>query len=338
MSLFPDRHLKFPAGLWLGVLAALGSVCRAAEESPVAPVPSARRWGVILQGLPGDAPHARQFRKVTGELRTWLVDSLEFPAEQVISLPESPGGEAEQAPPLTAEQIRSTLAQLTPQLQPDDAVWIFTVGHGSHDGQRAWFHVAGPDPSDVDLADWLAALPCREQVLWLTHSSSGWLVKPLSRPGRIVIAATAADDEPNETEFPQALASVVRRPPPPASPQPEGEGARDWNVAALYTAVVAEVGRRFRSDNRLPTEHAQLDDNGDGVGTETLNPSPPGDPTASTPSTDNPATTSPPKGSLPRRDGALARSVIVPDRRRAPASDPASDPTSDPSSSKSSRD
>jgi hypothetical protein len=334
MSLFPYPHLKIPASLSLGVLAALGEVCRAAEESPVASVPSARRWGVILQGHPGDAPHARQFRKVTAQLRIWLLESLEFPPAQVVSLPESPAVEAEQAPPLTAEQIRTTLAQFAAQLQPDDSLWVFTVGHGSHDGQRAWFHVAGPDPSDVDLADWLGAVKCREQVLWLTHSSSGWLVKPLSRPGRIVIAATAADDEPNETEFPQALISVIRQPPPQASPQPDGDRLRPWNVAALYTAVVAEVGRRFRSDNRLPTEHAQLDDNGDGLGTETLPQATPGDPTASTPSTDIPATASPPKGTPPRRDGELARLVFVPDRRRAPASDPASDP----SSSKPSRD
>jgi len=332
MNLFPYPPLKIPVGLCLGMLTALGEVCRAAEESPAAPVPPARRWGVILQGLPGDAPHARQFRKVSAELRTWLVDSLEFPAEQVVSLPESPGVEAEQAPPLTAEQIRTTLAQLTTQVQPDDALWIFTVGHGSHDGQRAWFHVAGPDPSDVDLADWLAAMPCREQVLWLTHSSSGWLVKPLSRPGRIVIAATAADDEPNATEFPQALAAVIRQPPPPASPPPDGDSGRTWNVAALYTAVVAEVGRRFRSDNRLPTEHAQLDDNGDGQGTETLPPSTPDELTAAAPQPGEPATS--PAKNPPRRDGALARSVMVPDRRRTPATDPASDP----SSSKASRD
>lgn len=324
MSLFPDRHLKFPAGLWLGVLAALGSVCRAAEESPVASVPSARRWGVILQGHPGDAAHARQFRKVTAELRTWLVGPLEFPPAQVVSLPESRAVEAEQAPPLTADQIRTTLAQFAAQLQPDDSLWVFTVGHGSHDGQRAWFHVAGPDPSDVDLADWLGAVKCREQVLWLTHSSSGWLVKPLSRPGRIVIAATAADDEPNETEFPQALASVIRQPPPQASSQPDGDRLRPWNVAALYTAVVAEVGRRFQSDNRLPTEHAQLDDNGDGLGTEALPEAVPGEPTAGTPKTGEPTTVSSPPGGATRPDGELARSVVIPDRRRTPAYNPAS--------------
>jgi hypothetical protein len=40
------------------------------------------------------------------------------------------------------------------------------------------------------------------------------------------------------------------------------------SVLEIYRHTVAEVGARFAADNRVPTEHAQLDDNGDGAGTE----------------------------------------------------------------------
>jgi hypothetical protein len=284
----------------LGLFACLAEVGHAGEGPEPASVAAGRKWGVILQGLPGDAAHARQFRTVCDQLRTWLVESLEFPREQVVSLPETAEGAAEQPPPLTAEVIRSTLADLAAQLQPADTLWIFTVGHGSHDGRRAWFHVAGPDPSDVDLADWLADVRCREQVLWLTHSSSGWLLKPLARPGRIVIAATAADDEPNETEFPHALAALIRQ--PPAKLDRNGDG--QLSLAELFTATVEEVTRRFQRDQRIPTEHAQFDDNGDGVGSEML-----AEPTNAEPATDTSS----------RQDGKLIPTVFVPDRRLAPA-------------------
>jgi hypothetical protein len=36
----------------------------------------------------------------------------------------------------------------------------------------------------------------------------------------------------------------------------------------LFVAVAAEVTSRYAADKRVPTEHAQLDDNGDGRGTE----------------------------------------------------------------------
>ena len=43
-------------------------------------------------------------------------------------------------------------------------------------------------------------------------------------------------------------------------------------MAELFTATTREVQRRFEADKRLPTEHAQLDDDGDGRGTEQVFP------------------------------------------------------------------
>ncbi|MCY2965169.1 MAG: hypothetical protein NT069_16300 [Planctomycetota bacterium] len=264
------------------------------------------RWAVIIVGLPGDAEHDKLFRKTAEIWKNWLIDSLEFPRDQVIRLPELADQEVEESPPVTADQIRSRLAELREKLQADDSLWVFTLGHGSHDGKRAWLHLAGRDPSDVDFANWFAGFRCQEQVLWLTHSCSGWMVKPLSRPGRIVIAATAADDEANETEFPHALATLVRTPPKVLDIDGDGQ----LTVAELYDAVVAEVTRRFKRDKRLETEHAQLDDNGDAKGTENLKEKPavgvakefrPGDTLV--------------VEAIPKVDGLVAAKTVVPDRR-----------------------
>jgi hypothetical protein len=154
------------------------------------------------------------------------------------------------------------------KLRPEDSLWIITLGHGNYDGRQAWFHLAGKDPSPADLGKWLSDMRCRQQVVWLTHSSSGWFIKPLSRPGRIVISATAADDESNETEFPHAWSAVVQRPWQTLDTNQDGA----VSVAELLNAVAVEVDQRFKSDNRLPTEHSQLDDNGDGIGTEVTLP------------------------------------------------------------------
>ncbi len=233
-----------------------------------------RRWAVICVGLPGDTEHEVAFRNTANQLQTWLVQSLRFPAEQVIRLPahdlEPTQDDARAKPvnsaadPLTAQGVRAALTDVNSKLMPDDVLWIITIGHGNYDGRQAWFHLAGKDPTPEDFGNWLGDVRCREQVVWVTHSSSGWFVKPLSRPGRIVISATAADDESNETEFPHALATVVQRPLPGLDTDQDGT----LSVAELLNAVVQEVDHRFKSDNRLPTEHAHLEDNGDGIGTE----------------------------------------------------------------------
>ena len=259
-----------------------------------------QRWAVILMGLPGDAEHEATFRQAANQICTWLAESQQIPAKQIRRLPEEVFTEdgtpsSRITPALTGAAIRSCFADLASELQEDDALWIFTLGHGNYDGRRAWFHVAGRDPSHEDFGHWLADVRCREQVFWLTHSSSGWFVRPLSRPRRIIVAATAADDESNETEFPHAFASVAQRPISQLDTDHDGS----VSVAELYEAVVGEVVRRFQDDSRLRTEHAQLDDNGDGVGSEVL----------LRPTSPDPAPAPVPK---PSPDGELARLTIIP--------------------------
>ena len=279
-----------------------------ANQEPPAEKPAGERWAVIVVGIPGDKEHEKLFDKTADAWQEWLTGPLGFNAEHVLLL----NGAA--APGTTADAIRTTFAELAKKLQPDDGLWVFTLGHGNYDGKHAWFHVAGRDPSNEDFGRWLGEIRCREQVFWLTHASSGWFVKPLSRPGRIVIAATAADDESNETEFPEALATIAGR--EPATLDADADG--NVSVAELFAAVSGEVLRRFKSDNRLPTEHAQLDDNGDGKGTEELT------------AEKEPADSEPPAGAPPavkapaaKIDGDLARKTYLPypDTTRKPAND-----------------
>ncbi|MBS0264164.1 MAG: hypothetical protein JSS02_19665 [Planctomycetes bacterium] len=231
---------------------------------PDSPVPGTR-WALILSGIPGDEQHAALFQQTATAWEKWLTTDLQFESSHVLRLPGS-ASPTEKPAPLTAEVIRNTLADLSTKLGERDALWVFLLGHGNYDGKHAWFHVEGRDPSQADLGRWLSNIRCREQVLWLTQANSGWFVKPLSQPGRIVVAATAADDESNETEFPEALTSVTRLPVEKLDADADGK----VSVAEFFIAVSAAVLERFAADNRFPTEHAQLDDNGDGLGTEVL--------------------------------------------------------------------
>ena len=255
-------------------------------QQPAGDAAGGQRWVVILVGLAGDEAHADLFRETADTWQTWLTESLDIPREQVLRLPRRTQEPEAAAPALKADAIRTTLAELNQKLKPNDSLWVFTLGHGNYDGKQAWFHLAGKDPSAEDFGRWFSEVRCREQVIWLTQSNAGWFVKPLSRPGRIVIAATAADDESNETEFPHALATVVQSP----ATMLDTDQDEKVSVAELFAAVVREVERRFQHDKRFPTEHAQLDDNGDGKGTEDLNPT-------------------------TKLDGALAKRTIVPWRK-----------------------
>lgn len=224
-----------------------------------------RRWAVIVVGLPGDEEHAKIFRETSTVWSKWCEESLQVPPERLRLL--SGGMDAEVASPGTAakrENVETTLRELAGQIQLDDSLWIFLLGHGHFDGKQAAMHLPGPDLYGVALANGLDQIRCKEQVVWLTQASSGGWVKPLSREGRIVIAATADETEENETEFPHALAKVMQAPPS------ELDVDHDQNVTLLelFRKVARDTQARFDADKRLATEHPQLDDNGDGRGTE----------------------------------------------------------------------
>jgi hypothetical protein len=244
------------------VLAAAGATAEPAEEKP-APQPGTSH-ALILVGLPGDQAHDKLFAAVVRQWRAWLADTLGFPPANVRILFGKAGNPDLAKGPATRDAIEHEVAGLKEKLRPDDRLWVFFLGHGDYDGERASFHLPGPDLHGDELGKLFAGVRCREQVFWMTTSASGWFLKPLSVKGRIVITATVADDEYNETEFPHALAAVAQLPLDKLDANKDGK----VSVLEVYRRTLAEVESRFAADKRVPTEHAQLDDNGDGTGTE----------------------------------------------------------------------
>jgi hypothetical protein len=138
------------------------------------------------------------------------------------------------------------------------------VGHGHYDGRHSHLNIPGPDLDEREFAKVFEGIKAREQVFFLTTSASGFFLKPLAAPGRIVVTATEPDLEVNETLFPLALADTLTVPPDDADRDKDGT----LSLLELYLAVVTDVMKRYAADENLPTEHARIDDNGDGRGSE----------------------------------------------------------------------
>ncbi|QDV83253.1 hypothetical protein TBK1r_21890 [Stieleria magnilauensis] len=248
---------------------------QAAAPADVAPAFPNRRHALIIVGLPGDQIHRERFDATVQIWRNWLVQIAAVDSADILVLD---GRDAtEDRLPATQESIRSVAEQLVERIGDDESLWVFWLGHGSQDRRHGWFHLPGPDMNAAQWAAMFAELKAGEQVFWMTHSASGSFLKPFSLPGRIVISATD-DGEINEPRFPHQLADVMTQQlaastnaestaEPTADPT---SPAKDPPVSVLdlFRRTADQVGRSFDEDQLLPTEHALLDDNGDGVGTE----------------------------------------------------------------------
>lgn len=139
-------------------------------------------------------------------------------------------------------------------------LWIVLIGHGTHDGRAAKFNLEGEDASAEELASWLA--PWTKPLIVInTASASGPFLPALSGKDRVVVTATQSGGEVYAPAFGLHLARVIAA--------PEADLDRDGAVSILEATVVAadRVAAQYETENRLATEHALLDDNGDGKGT-----------------------------------------------------------------------
>jgi hypothetical protein len=242
------------------------------REPLTSPGASGTRHALIVCGLAGDVPHRALFSGTIEELCAGLTTHHSFARDKVTVFwsdarqdNEGPAIKASRGP-ATREALAEAAAALASGLHPQDALWVFVLGHAHHDGKNTWLNLPGPDLNQIEFGKLFAEIQCAEQAFFITTAASGFFVKPLSKPGRIVIAATEADREFNETIFPHKLAATLSRPQPLAELDIDGDGHP--SLLDLYLRVARDTAQEYANEMLLATEHAQLDDNGDGRGTE----------------------------------------------------------------------
>ena len=228
------------------------------------------RRALIVCGLPGDDEHRKLYADAVEKLRKALAGRCGFAASEILirSGDARPAGDgaatAGAGGPSSREGIASAVVELRRRLTPDDTLWVIVLGHGHYDGRHSHLNIPGPDLDERGFARLFEGLKAREQVFWITTSASGFFLRPLTGAGRIVVTATEPDQEVNETLFPLSLADVLASPPEGIDRDKDGQ----ISVLELYLAVVTDVMKRYVDAEDLPTEHARLDDNGDGRGSE----------------------------------------------------------------------
>lgn len=258
-----------------------------------APSPGTRL--LVVSGAGGDAQYRETFHTLGAKLAGTAVTHLGLSDSSVIFLAEDSA-----RPPARGRSTRAgltaALAEMARRARSDERIVIVLIGHGSHQGGTSRFNLPGPDIAAGELAQELERFGSRTVAVVNTSSASGEWVRPLAAPNRVVITATKSGFEGNATLFPRFFVDAFAT-----------DGAdtdKDGSVSLLeaYQFARREVARAFEQGNRLLTEHAQLDDNGDG-----------------TPTADPLATASGAAGA----DGLLARRMVL---RASTAAAPSADP------------
>ncbi|NNE91670.1 MAG: hypothetical protein HKN23_08485 [Verrucomicrobiales bacterium] len=143
----------------------------------------------------------------------------------------------------------------------ESELWVVLIGHGTFDGRQTKFNLRGPDFSDEEIAEWLKDFPKPLAVMNTTSASAPFL-KTLSGENRVVMTATKSPNEIFYARFGEYLAEAV-------GGLEAADLDNDDQVSLLESFLYAanQVAEFYEKEGRLATEHALIDDNGDGLGT-----------------------------------------------------------------------
>ncbi len=248
--------LQVGLALTLGLTLACISPTSASGQTP------GTRHVLLIGGLGGTPAYTERFEAYLREAHTALVDRFGIPVDQVQVLGERAVADRPFVDAAsTADNIRAAFARLRQQVTADDHVYVLLFGHGSFDGTHARINIPRRDLDDADFAVLMDKLDAGRTVVVNTTSASGPFASTLSGPDRVIITATATGTERDETRFPRYFVEALR------APEADLDKNGGLSVRELFVYTTEEVANSFEQAGQLATEHALLDDNGDGTPT-----------------------------------------------------------------------
>lgn len=227
-----------------------------------APGAAQSRYALIVGGLGGSPEYVDAIRQHLFDAHAAFTGPLGMAPDHVTVLAE-PATATERIVDAVAnaENIRAAFATLASRATAQDQVYVLLFGHGSFDGTHAMLNIARRDLSSTDYAQLVDALPAGRIVFINTASASGPFVGALSGAERIVITATRSGTQRNRTVFPRFLVEAL------ASPSSDLDRDGSLTVLEAYRYAALQTAGHFEREGHLATEHALIDDSGDGQGT-----------------------------------------------------------------------
>lgn len=254
-----SRSAILPA-IWLALIIVPGTMAQLQHRDYFRISPDSRKYAVIFAGAGADETYQAQFQQWSLELHEILARDYGYPPDDITLLVgRSDAAEPRISGPCRRDTISATMEALQKRLRAGDQVTFFFIGHGTSDDQDAKFVVAGPDITGRDFAASLQVFSDQDVIVVNTTASGYSFCSALSAAGRVIVCATRSAAERYDTVFVQYFLEALK------GHAADRDKNRRVSMLEAFWYAREKVNKWYTDQDRLPSEHPTLDDNGDGI-------------------------------------------------------------------------
>jgi hypothetical protein len=232
----------------------------AQEREYFLPEPSMQTYAVILVGPSPEQAYGEQIRRWGLRLYDILAKDYGYSHDHIILLMSgSDADDARISGTCRLDILQEKIKRLKKSVRPGDQILFFLIGHGTSDEEEAKFVLTGPDITGQGFAATIEPFAAQDIVVVNAASASFPFSAALTGPGRVLVSATRSRAEKYNTEFAQYFIDALD----------DHAGDRDKNkrvsVWEAFLFASQKVEKWYVDQDRIPTEHSVLEDNGDGI-------------------------------------------------------------------------
>ena len=208
-----------------------------------------RQTVIVVVGAPGTDEYGQQFLEWS---ERWQTAATQAEAD-FVSIGVGTSHESSDR-----ERLQQHIEQVASE--STEPVWLILIGHGTFDGKAAKFNLRGKDVTATELAEWLQRFT-RPVAVINCASASGPFVNKLASDNRVVVTSTKSGFEHNFARFGDFISNSI------IDTTFDLDKDEQTSLLEAFIAASSRVEEFYAQEGRLATEHALLDDNGDGRGT-----------------------------------------------------------------------
>lgn len=233
---------------------------------PLTPLQASPPKVMVVIGASGTEEYGEEFRDWAKRIQGVCQD---IPFELIDGTQASNGTQAsDDTQPRDSSQPNSEVKEDRQRLLdwialPSDGEqvrWLILIGHGTHDANASKFNLRGADITSTSLGKAIEQAGGRWVIVNCSSCSAPFL-QSLSGPDHVVVTATKSGAEQNLSRFGNYFSQAIS--------DPTADLDHDQAISVLEAFLMASgrVAAFYRDEDRLATEQALLDDNGDKRGT-----------------------------------------------------------------------